>query len=341
MTKRGQAALEFIATYGWVFLVVMVAIATLSYFGVLSPDRFLASKCVLHSGIACTDFRVNEDSVTVVLRNGRGDDMTITEITIGGCTGSTNGSLQNGEQAQFVVDGCNYIPYDRANAEINVTYYLALGELSHTTVGNIIAKVEEGGVVVVSSDYFNDHTPSKHFGYNAGALPPDSYPNWYVQQGSWIIEDGHMSNFYGPDKITMNSPNSSVGKAIRAKSLETQYSRYPAFIMAWQDADNFYSMSSSAGSGDGGYIAINKVVGGESTNLGTTNLDLDLNTWYWMEFRWTSSTTLSGQIWHSNWTSLGTVQGTISEGWTGGNYGLSGYRGAKACWFDNVQIRNI
>ena len=39
--RKGQAALEFLMTYGWAILVVLAAIAALAYFGVLSPDRFL------------------------------------------------------------------------------------------------------------------------------------------------------------------------------------------------------------------------------------------------------------------------------------------------------------
>jgi len=44
MAIKGQAALEFLTTYGWAFLVILVAIGGLSYFGVFdfskySPDR--------------------------------------------------------------------------------------------------------------------------------------------------------------------------------------------------------------------------------------------------------------------------------------------------------------
>ena len=55
-------------TYGWAILVVLVAIGSLSYFGVLSPDKFLPSKCTLPAGIACTDFKVDSagtGSVTI------------------------------------------------------------------------------------------------------------------------------------------------------------------------------------------------------------------------------------------------------------------------------------
>jgi len=36
--KKGQAAMEFLMTYGWTVLVVLAAIGVLAYFGVLSPD---------------------------------------------------------------------------------------------------------------------------------------------------------------------------------------------------------------------------------------------------------------------------------------------------------------
>ena len=59
MRKKAQAAMEFLMTYGWAILVVLAAIAALAYFGVLSPDRFLPSKCVFPSGFGCIDFQAN------------------------------------------------------------------------------------------------------------------------------------------------------------------------------------------------------------------------------------------------------------------------------------------
>ena len=70
MFKKSQAAMEFLMTYGWAILVVLVAIGALAYFGVLSPDRFLPSKCQLPAGIACTDFLIEPTGIQVVLTNG-------------------------------------------------------------------------------------------------------------------------------------------------------------------------------------------------------------------------------------------------------------------------------
>lgn len=38
--KRGQAAMEWLETYGWAILVVLAAIGALAYFGVLTPKGF-------------------------------------------------------------------------------------------------------------------------------------------------------------------------------------------------------------------------------------------------------------------------------------------------------------
>ncbi|MFH1174432.1 MAG: hypothetical protein V1725_04820 [archaeon] len=53
---RGQGALEFIGTYGWALLMVLVAMAALAYFGVLSPSSFIPEKCLFEKGIACMDY---------------------------------------------------------------------------------------------------------------------------------------------------------------------------------------------------------------------------------------------------------------------------------------------
>ena len=86
--SKSQAALEFIMTYGWAILVVLVAIGALAYFGVLSPDRFLPSRCTLPAGIACLDHLASgtDDSILVSIQNNLGYDITSIGVTASGCT---------------------------------------------------------------------------------------------------------------------------------------------------------------------------------------------------------------------------------------------------------------
>jgi len=58
MLRKGQAALEFLTTYGWAFLVILVMIGALAYFGVLDVGRLVPESCQLDSSLECTSYAV-------------------------------------------------------------------------------------------------------------------------------------------------------------------------------------------------------------------------------------------------------------------------------------------
>ena len=87
--KRGQAALEFLTTYGWAILVVLVMIAALSTFGVLNPDALLPERCSTSPEFSCNEYQVVRDdaSVDLILSNQIGRTLSEVEsisISIGG-----------------------------------------------------------------------------------------------------------------------------------------------------------------------------------------------------------------------------------------------------------------
>jgi len=154
LLRKSQAAMEFLMTYGWAILVVLVAIGALAYFGVLSPDRFLPAKCQLPAGIACTDFTVVSDAtglagtVTVVLRNGLGfnigDATNPIRVSVGGCTGDDTApaSISNGGQEQYTATGCALTAGGKFSGSLNVTYYNVDSQLSHIVQGTLTGRAE-------------------------------------------------------------------------------------------------------------------------------------------------------------------------------------------------------
>ncbi len=50
-SKKLQAAMEFLMTYGWAIFVVLAVIAAMAYFGVLSPDKTISCDKVLENKI--------------------------------------------------------------------------------------------------------------------------------------------------------------------------------------------------------------------------------------------------------------------------------------------------
>jgi hypothetical protein len=96
MKRRAQGALEFLMTYGWAFLVILIMIGALAYFGILNPTKFLPDKCVFGPPFACAtgDIAMTHSATgTVVLKmtNNYGSAIKVfgaaatTDIT-GGCT---------------------------------------------------------------------------------------------------------------------------------------------------------------------------------------------------------------------------------------------------------------
>ena len=67
-SRKSQAALEFLTTYGWAFLVILVMIGTLAYFGVLKPSRLLPDRCSVGPELECQDFQLSSTDNTIKLR---------------------------------------------------------------------------------------------------------------------------------------------------------------------------------------------------------------------------------------------------------------------------------
>lgn len=56
--KRGQAALEFLTTYGWSFVVMMTVVGAVSFFGITNPTLFIPEQCQFSTDIQCKDFMI-------------------------------------------------------------------------------------------------------------------------------------------------------------------------------------------------------------------------------------------------------------------------------------------
>ena len=150
MLKKSQAAMEFLMTYGWAILVVLVAIGALAYFGVLSPDKFLPSKCQLPAGIACVDFRVQAGAtptagtIDIILRNGLGFDVEAVSVASASCTtvDTTPATIANGDPGSYQVAGCTITAGSKYSGDINVTYTNSDTDLVHKVQGTITGRAE-------------------------------------------------------------------------------------------------------------------------------------------------------------------------------------------------------
>jgi hypothetical protein len=108
MKRKAQAALEFLTTYGWAFLVILIMIGALAYFGVLSPSNLVPDKCLASSGFTCTESvsTIGTSNVMIAkVKNGLEqitfDGANVTTVTGSGCgapivTTITSGTIAAG-----------------------------------------------------------------------------------------------------------------------------------------------------------------------------------------------------------------------------------------------------
>ena len=130
-------------TYGWAILVVLIAISALAYFGVLNPAKFLPESCVLLPGLSCVDHKVTNDSITLVIQNGLGQDLDNFVVSFSGCSSnSTSITFSDADQGMFNITNCtNGNAGDRFKADVVINFKSQAG-LTHTEKGQLVTNVE-------------------------------------------------------------------------------------------------------------------------------------------------------------------------------------------------------
>ncbi len=81
--KRGQAAIEFLTTYSWAILIILLMVGALTYFDLFSTDRFISEECSLGNQIVCVEAALfqNGDFRLRVLNN-HPVDIIVSDVVI-------------------------------------------------------------------------------------------------------------------------------------------------------------------------------------------------------------------------------------------------------------------
>jgi hypothetical protein len=156
--KRGQAAMEFLMTYGWALLVVLIAIGALAFFGVLNPSKFLPNSCTLAPGFACVDFKASESSgnIQIVLQNGLGETLSGVRLEMEGASGAgscdnilntfapSGFTLNDGGSSLFTLPCTGMNAGDKIKGNLQFAYTVNSGgsALSHTKIGQLVTGTE-------------------------------------------------------------------------------------------------------------------------------------------------------------------------------------------------------
>jgi hypothetical protein len=77
--RKGQAAVEFLMTYGWAILAAVIAIGVLAYFGVFSPGKFVVDTVLLSPPLYAVASDMDNSQVIIEFRNSGSETIDILE----------------------------------------------------------------------------------------------------------------------------------------------------------------------------------------------------------------------------------------------------------------------
>ncbi|MDD5192464.1 MAG: hypothetical protein PHH54_01450 [Candidatus Nanoarchaeia archaeon] len=146
MNKKGQAAMEFLMTYGWAILAAVIAIGVLAYFGVFSPGKYISNSCVINNPLGCDEYGLRVGAIDLVIRNGGGESITISDINVTGCTNTgAIPAIADGGKTSTITVTCgatgDMISGAKVKKDIVITYTKTSGTIAQTTTGTITGRV--------------------------------------------------------------------------------------------------------------------------------------------------------------------------------------------------------
>jgi len=155
MNIRSQAALEFLTTYGWAFLVILIMMSALTYFGVLNPSKLLPDRCNFGAEVGCNKntmviSNVADNTLTMRLANNFGVGVVVTAArvttdvtTAGTCTAQINNaaisafSWQSDSTIIFNADCANgnlLVDKEKIKFGIEIDYYPASAGVGYSKI---------------------------------------------------------------------------------------------------------------------------------------------------------------------------------------------------------------
>lgn len=153
--KRGQAALEFLTTYGWAFMIILVMIGALAYFNVLNPSGLVSDSCLLPSGFSCIDSEATEAAVNFYFVNGIGQGIEFVAANGGGIFVSTEGGGEetcalddttpaDGQEVSVTCSapGGMGSAGDKAKIAVRIAYEKSNGHFLQEVTGSITATIK-------------------------------------------------------------------------------------------------------------------------------------------------------------------------------------------------------
>ena len=130
--------MEYLMTYGWAILIVIIVAAALFALGVFNPSTYTGRAATGFGGLGIpADWQYSGTTLTIVLSNQVGEAITVSNVSTSGCYLAGSTAIPAGGEASFPITGCTSKSVGASYSEqVTVTYAVA-GGLTRTASGTL------------------------------------------------------------------------------------------------------------------------------------------------------------------------------------------------------------
>ncbi len=157
--KSAQAALEFLTTYSWAILIILVMIGALAYFGVLNPSKLLPDTCNFGSEISCSQYVIKDNGFRLKLKNNVGSVITVDSLTAStkktqlNCASSIVSATWRTGEIKDVPVVCNFadaglVEGEKEKINLEINYHILKGgsTFSKSVQGEVFTGIGSGAL---------------------------------------------------------------------------------------------------------------------------------------------------------------------------------------------------
>ncbi len=159
-SKSGQISIEFLTTYGWIFIIILLTIGILLNYGFLNPSKYLPERVDFGEQLRCEEFFLDADAIgdgsgetllSLKLRNNFARAINITHLYIQtnneeyiNCN-TKEANIPVGADELFACTNFEINKNTKNSFNIIVTFKRdAVGTTSHNISGVVFAEPVEG-----------------------------------------------------------------------------------------------------------------------------------------------------------------------------------------------------